>query len=210
MSSLFWASYAAMWLMIALLAILVTLLYRQFGLMLMPGGQRVGYGGLDIGTRAPAVLLHFDGDRERAYDWTPLSVGLRVSATFALFAMPACPLCAKLLEDHDALAEAARRHSPIQFLWVQGVLEAGNPLPSTSNWVSARSHDSAAHEAMEVPGSPFAYLVSGDGHILAKGLVNEASDIDGLIAAARTDGVTLDLSHHSGQNVLEPSLEVRP
>jgi hypothetical protein len=93
-------------------------------------------------------------------------------------------LCARLLEDQEGLARVAQRYHEVQFLWVQGERDHAHEVQMPQEWTLARSFGSTAHDTMEVPGSPFAYLIGADSHILAKGLVNDPSDIDGLIAAA--------------------------
>jgi len=194
MSAIFWLSYGVLWLVLVVLVILVILLYRQFGLMIMPGGSRVSHGGLTLGARAPAVLLRFDGERDLAYDWSATLTGRTVKASFALFALPACPLCAQLLQDQNELARVAGRYPDVQFIWVQGEREHAHDVSIPGGWTLARSLNSAAHDTMEVPGSPFAYFIAADSHILAKGLVNRPSDIDELIAGAPAGIITADKS----------------
>jgi hypothetical protein len=41
MSSLFWVTYIVLWILVVALVLMVVLLYRQFGLMLMPGRRRM-------------------------------------------------------------------------------------------------------------------------------------------------------------------------
>jgi hypothetical protein len=41
MTSLFWVSYGVLWLVLAILVMLVVLLYRQFGLMIMPAASEL-------------------------------------------------------------------------------------------------------------------------------------------------------------------------
>jgi hypothetical protein len=190
MSSIFWVTYGILWLVLSILALLVILLYRQFGLMIMPGGRRVSYGGLDIGARAPAVLLQVNDARPTAFDWAPLSSRGELKATFALFAMPGCPLCSALLRDQDGMRIVAQRHPSVQFLWVQAEDNSAGHIDLDPIWTFARTPDSAAHDAMEVPGSPFAYFIDMQGHILNKGLINRSVDIVAMIASSPTGVLT--------------------
>lgn len=50
MSPVFWTTYGLLWTILAVLAVLVILLYRQFGVMIMPGPQRINSGGGWLGT----------------------------------------------------------------------------------------------------------------------------------------------------------------
>ncbi len=64
MDSAFWLSYATLWLFVVVTMLMVLLLYRQFGLMLMPGRQRLELGGLDIGSVAPILPVEFPNRRD--------------------------------------------------------------------------------------------------------------------------------------------------
>jgi hypothetical protein len=186
MSPVFWATYGLLWTILAALAVLVILLYRQFGVMIMPGPQRINSGGLNVGSRAPAVLVSINGDHELAFDWSSLSPGKLPVGTFALFALPTCPICSRLAEDSQTMADVAARHETLQFIWIQQSQAPGHEIHLPQNWTNALSHNAAAHDAMEIPGSPFAYLISARGKILAKGLINSVQDIDSMIATAPT------------------------
>jgi hypothetical protein len=183
MSPIFWASYGVEWLVIGALTIMVILMYRHFGLMIMPGGQRMNYSGLDVGARAPALPLRLDGLRSAAYDWASADRARNeYKATFALFAMPACPLCDALSREDAQVPFLTERYPSIRFLWI----DSGDQLTHqvSGGWTVASSPNSDAHNLMEVPGSPFSYLVSQDARILAKGLVNDATDIEAVIASS--------------------------
>jgi hypothetical protein len=186
MSSLFWTAFGVQWLLLVILFVLVILLYRQFGLMIMPGSQRVGYGGLDVGARAPAVSLRFADERDVAYDWTPRYSDdlVRTEATLALFAFSSCHICDELADDQRSMAQLAQRHPSVRFLWIEE-LSKSQPHAVADGWTLARSPGSGAHGAMEVPGTPFAYLISAEARILAKALINHPANIEDIVAAAR-------------------------
>jgi len=183
MTSLFWVAFGVQWLVLCVLVVLVVLLYRQFGLMLMPGSRRVGYGGLDVGARAPALPLRLDGSREVAWDWAPpkSADAFRPQATLALFALAGCQACDELAGDRAGMAQIVQRYPSVQFLWVEG-LTKGQPHPVSDGWTLALSPGSGAHAAMEIPGTPFAYLVSSGARVLAKGLINQPQDIESVLS----------------------------
>jgi hypothetical protein len=106
------------------------------------------------------------------------------SATFALFATPGCPICDRLAGDLATVA-ISNAYRSVRFLWIDGGREPSHVLPSP--WISAFSRHNNAHIAMEIPGTPFAYLVSAEGRIAGKGLINSAADIETLIS--NTNGV---------------------
>jgi hypothetical protein len=181
MSPLFWTSYAVMWVLLVVLAVLLLLIYRQFGLMIMPGGQRISYGGLDIGAQAPVLPLRIGNRKEAAYDWSATDDGSAHEATFALFAMPNCPLCNALAGD-STTAVMTLSHPGVQFMWVDGGREPSHSLPAP--WITAFSSHGEAHSTMEIPGTPFAYLISPGGEVIAKGLINDPADIEMMLGRA--------------------------
>jgi hypothetical protein len=61
-------------------------------------------------------------------------------------------------------------------------LLAGDPLLAVATFDAERDAD--AWRALDVPGSPFAVAVDGDGVVLAKGTFNSLAQLDGLLAAA--------------------------
>jgi len=181
MNVLFWVSYGVMWIVLAATVVLVILLYRQFGLMIMPGGRRISYGGLDVGMRAPVLTLRTDDNNEIAYDWTGdvRSGAPQMQGTLALFAMPGCPLCESL--SHNAeLAALPSRYPNIRFMWIEAARPRDHHL--SPGWTIGVSPHGNAHQAMDVPGTPFAYIVSPDSRIVAKSLVNEPADMAMMIS----------------------------
>jgi hypothetical protein len=184
MNSLFWVAFGVQWLVLCVLVVLVILLYRQFGLMIMPGSRRVGYGGLDVGARAPALPLRLDGSREVVWDWAaPKSANGSITpqATLALFALAGCQSCDELAADRAGMTQLAQRYPSVRFLWVEGLGKA-QPHPVSDGWTLALSPGAGAHSAMEVPGTPFGYLVSSGARVLAKGLVNDPQDIESILS----------------------------
>jgi hypothetical protein len=182
MTVLFWVTYGVLWVMMGVLVVLVLLLYRQFGLMIMPGSQRVSYGGLDVGSAAPVITVRPAGRPEIAFDWSDPSPGDHPhEATFALFAMPGCPLCDALSFD-ETITTLDQKYPSVRFVWIDGTRDPVHQIPA--GWTVAGSHHGDAHQAMELPGTPFAYLISNDRHVLAKGIVNNAADIDVLLTGS--------------------------
>jgi hypothetical protein len=182
MSSLFLISYAVQWLVIVGLVALVTLLYRQFGLMLLPGTKRINLGGLDVGARAPAMVVRFSGQRDALYLWEDAARqnGASAHATCVLFALPSCAICEGLSQDTLNLEQLTARHPDVRFLWVDSGERPSHQLPAS--WTVVSSVDSGAHLTMEIPATPFMYLVSSAGSVMAKGLVNQVPDIEALLA----------------------------
>ena len=55
-------------------------------------------------------------------------------------------------------------------------------VDSAPGWIVGTAEDDAVHQAWDVSGSPFAYVVGVSGRIEAKGVVNTAADVERLLA----------------------------
>lgn len=178
MSEAFWASYALLWVLVAVLTLLVLLLYRQFGLMFMPNKERLALAGRDLGSRAPDFeLLAVDGAALHL-SWGVTGGGPQ--PRFLLFAAPTCPLCARVW---NAVETLALEWPMVEFVWIDGdgpgVGEEHDARGSApAGWLVTQSPGEAAHSAMSVPGFPYGYTIAADGRVLAKGLVNDRSDVE--------------------------------
>jgi hypothetical protein len=186
MNALFWVTYGILWIVLATVVVMLVLLYRQFGLMIMPGGRRISYAGLDIGVRAPVLPLRFRDGTELAYDWIlPPAGSMAQQGTIALFAMPGCPICDGLAHNAD-IAALPERYPTVRFVWIDGEKETETEHANFYAWSMAVSRHAHAHSAMDIPGTPFAYFISTDAHILAKSLVNALPDFEALIEDGRS------------------------
>ncbi len=178
MSPLFVASYIVLWLLVFMLLILVLLLYRQYGRSLMTPRGRIATAGLSIGEKAPALSVRAQDGSPMIVDWVGTKRG-----TAALFALPGCPICSHLWEEAEFAALPAQWPG-VEFIWFdvdKAHLDAG-PVPA--GWAFAHSADRSAHEAVELPASPYAYVVSGSGKVMSKGLINDGMKLAELLAGA--------------------------
>jgi hypothetical protein len=169
---LFIVSYVTLWVVTASLLVLVLLLYRQFGIMLMPGRRRIELGGLDLGERAPELVVDLPHeDRSSLLTWDTNG------ATLVVVAEPHCPICKNLLGEGGL--ESIPRQPGLDFVWLDEKRpEQDLPTP----WTVAVTADGSAARLLDVPGYPFAYVLGRDGKVLAKGLVNTSGEVEQLIA----------------------------
>jgi hypothetical protein len=175
MSEVFWATYAVLWLFVVVLVILVLLLYRQFGLMLMPGVRRANLAGLDIDAVAPPISLEFrDNGRAPILSWSAPELGEGHVAWVALFGNANCSVCKRLWQKDD-LAELARSWPSAEWLWIDS---RWRPTESPFGWTVAVSEAGFAADVMDVPVFPYVYVIKPGGAVLAKGLVNSAHDLN--------------------------------
>jgi len=89
MSVFFTLSYVGLWLLVALLAVLMTLMYRQIGLIYLGGRGRADLGGIEIGRPMPSIPV-ISGEYEVTVDWSAAARGRR--GTIAFFALAELPL----------------------------------------------------------------------------------------------------------------------
>jgi hypothetical protein len=178
MGRLFVVSYVTLWLVTCSLFVLVLLLFRQFGTMLMPGRRRIELGGLDIGERAPELVVDLPTEgRSSLLTWEKRTDGK--SATLVVVAEPHCPICKGLLKE-GGIASVPQRND-VEFVWLDEK-KPDHDIPVY--WTVAVADDGSAARLLDVPGFPFAYVLGSDGQVLAKGLVNSGEEISSLIGRA--------------------------
>jgi hypothetical protein len=188
-------SMSLLWAAVIVLTILVLLLYRQFGLAYMSGRARAAMQGLDLGARArPVALTGLDGSAHDL-DWAaaPVTGATVPAATVLVFAQPSCPICGDLAADAAGLPAA---WPSSRFVWVDGTV-TGRPrraVDSAPGWIVGTARDDAVHQAWDVSGSPFAYVVGASGRIAAKGVVNRAADVERLLANVLGPGASASAS----------------
>lgn len=192
MKTLFWTSYGVLWVLAVLLVVAVLLIYRQFGLMLIPGSRRADLAGLDIGAKAPPLALDFFQDaRPSVLTWDPSELKKSQAGWVVLFASPTCSICESIWKGGHALREVASSWPDVEFIWIDARWRASEP---PRGWLMAVSEDHLASDAMDVPVFPFAYAITAGGEVAAKRLVNEPEHL-GLLAGeafGRNRGITGD------------------
>ncbi len=195
MPTLFYVSYAALWLLVLVEGGLLLLVYRHFGLMALGTLEGVQRDGLPVGEVAPQVsVLTAEG---AAVDWSPQ----RGRPELLLFATPDCEPCGRVLPAVARLAAAANgRHVGVTVLVPGPRQEAARlaeqfalPFPCLAE------EGSGASERYRVRVTPFAFVIGEDGRILAKGLCSDAEQLRGLLAVGGLNGAAA---------VLEPTSQL--
>src|SRR5688572_13401817 len=161
MSTLFYVSYAALWLLLLTIGVLVLLLYRHFGMMSLGTLDGVQRDGLPIGTVAPGISGVTAAGQETA------SRPLRGQPQLLLFAAPDCEPCGTVLPHVEQLARA-----------VNGDLGIAAVVPGPQGEVvrfaeryrptfSCLAEDgSGAFTRYKVRVTPFAFVIGSDGRVL--------------------------------------------
>ena len=179
MSTLFYVSYAALWLLLLVIGVLLLLLYRHFGMMSLGTLEGVQRDGLPIGALAPAISGVTAEGKDTA--WEPR----RGQAHLLLFAAPDCEPCATIVPILNQLARTTAGG-----LGIAAVVPG--PRDEVARFV-ARYHPpflclaedgSGAFPRFRVRVTPFGFVIGTDGRVLAKGLCGDAGRLQGLLEAA--------------------------
>ncbi|MBO0822938.1 MAG: hypothetical protein J2P27_03645 [Actinobacteria bacterium] len=186
------ASYVALWVLVVLLLFLVLLLYRQYGRSLMETREGIELGGLSLNEKVPALVLERNDGQPATVDWVSSP-----RATAALFALPGCPVCEHLWHEED-IGELAGRWPDVEFVWIDGPADLLDSRDHLDGWRFLRSQDKSAHQAVEVPASPYVYVVGNNSRVLAKGLVNHSGQLSNMIAQAFGEEMAVNPSVGNG------------
>jgi methylamine dehydrogenase accessory protein MauD len=184
MSTLFYVSYLALWLLMLAEGALIFLLYRHFGLMALGALEGVQRDGLRVGAEAPPVsAMTAEG---AAATWAPS----RDRRSLLVFVAPNCGPCAAVMPAIGRLAGAGDDSLDITAI-VAGAPEAAAGfarkfrLPFRCLAEAGRG----AAERYRVRVTPFAFLIDEDGRILAKGLCSDAAHLQELLMAGGSGGL---------------------
>jgi hypothetical protein len=184
LSTAFYASYVAMWALLVVLAILVLLLYRHFGMMVLGTLEGVQRDGLPLGEIAPSITgVTADGT---PVTWKP---GADVPMLL-VFAAPDCEPCAEIMPFVNRLALAGPKQDMELGVVVAGpqamaerVEEKFNPI-----FECIAEDGSGAFERYRVRVTPFGFVVGEGGQVRAKGLCSDAHRLEELLRLGEMDG----------------------
>jgi len=176
------ASVVFLYLLVCLLAILVIVLYRQFGLIYV--GSRGGHEltGKAVGARAPEGLRAvspFDSAADLDLDWGAVPTD---SATFLLLGGEACPVCEQVLGHLDEGMPPDLNDVRILFVDKDpGTWPSAVTAPANGRWQHWRSIDGSVHDAFDVEVSPFAFVIDHEGIIRGKGIASSPQAVSHLL-----------------------------
>lgn len=197
MTGLFIASFVVLWVIVGILSILVLLLYRQYGSMLLSSRERLSLAGLDLHARAPdvEVVLPLLDPMDAATShirWADVAPGIH--ASFVLLGSSQCAVCSALIGD-KSLTNLPTHWPSVRFVWLEGGPVYESRAESlVGDWLLARSDDESAHAALDVPATPYGYVIDASGRVRGKGLVNSGADAHDLLADAGLEETSSDVS----------------
>jgi hypothetical protein len=183
------ASVVLLYLLVCVLAILVIVLYRQFGEVYVGSRRSLEMAGPPVGARAPEGLRVISPDTDElslALDWGAVHTD---GATLLLLGGEVCPLCEHLLRHLDD--DLPPGFGDVRVLFVDkdpGSVPSAVPSSLTGRWQHWRSAEGSVHTAFDVEVSPFAIVIDHEGIIRAKGIVSTPREIEELMREARLPG----------------------
>ena len=179
MPTLFYVSYAALWLLLLTIGVLVLLLYRHFGMMSLGTLEGVQRDGLPIGSIAPPISGVTAAGQDTG--WEPK----RGQPQLLLFVAPDCEPCAVVLPHVERLAQSVNGRLGIAAVVPGPRAEVARfveryrpPFPCLAD------DGSGAFTRYRVRVTPFGFVVGSDGRVLAKGLCGDQVRLRGLLEAA--------------------------
>jgi peroxiredoxin len=183
MSTLFYVSYVALWLLLLCQGLLIFLLYRHFGLAALGTLEGVQRDGLQVGEVAPAITgVTADGTTTT---WAP-GQGRN---DLLVFASANCGPCAAVLPTVNHLSKATNGHRIGVTAIVAGQQEDAAALARkfAVQFPCLAEAGSGAADRYRVRVTPFAFVIGTDGRILAKGLCSDAERLRELLVAGGVD-----------------------
>jgi methylamine dehydrogenase accessory protein MauD len=179
MSSVFYASYAALWILFLVQALLLFLLYRHIGLTLLSTSEGVQRDGLKVGEIAPA--FRGVGVGGESVQWAPQPG----RAELLIFAAPDCEPCLDVFPYINHVATGINGSEVPVTAVVAGdrrqAILAAEKFGPVVRFVA--EDGTAAFALYQVRVTPFAFAVGRDGRIQAKGLCNHPNALRRLLTA---------------------------
>ncbi len=180
MSGPWLASYVVLWAVVLFQGLVIFILLRQLGVMYLGTARGVAHDGLAPGARAPDFAVRgLGGQNISLADFRGLPLVL-------IFGSPNCVPCRALVPDLNSFARERSRDLRVLFLSRGELEEASRFAREFDLQVSTAVHpDDGLPDKYKVRVTPFAFLISGEGTIEAKGLANNREHLEMLL---RTGG----------------------
>lgn len=179
MSSAFYVSYGALWVLVVVQSVLLLLVYRHFGMMTLGTMEGVQRDGLPVGERASTIY----GTRPDSGEvvWAPPED----RASLVIFASPDCEPCSVVLPAADRLSIMRSRDIDVVAV-VPGPVESAERTRDQYglSFDCIAEDGSGVFEAYKVRVTPFAFVLGPDSRVRAKGLCSDPLMLRDLLEAA--------------------------
>ena len=196
-------SYAALWLVVALLSVLVILLARQMGLIYRRLGSapaRMENDGPAIGESVPEMTVQtLDGE-------TKIIGGSNLISRLLVFVSVGCPACNLVAPAVRAVSKKERSALETLIVSISADERAVRDFVKRNKLLEVPcivSNELA--KRYEIHGPPYGVLLDRDGVVRAKGLINNLDHIESLINAAEI-GYASSTAYISAINSSHPAL----
>jgi hypothetical protein len=185
-SAWFLTSYVALWVLLLVVAVLLVVLFRHFGLVTMGTLEGVQRDGLRIGETAPRIsAVTADG---APYRWE----AQEGKARLVLFGAPGCEPCGKVLPYLATLTESMRSELDVTVV-VPGPSQAAAlmarelPARTAQALTIVGDEGSGAADTYRVRVTPFAFAIGPERTVRAKGLCGDPIRLREMLAMAGFD-----------------------
>lgn len=173
------ASYAILWLLVVMLAMVVAALARQIGTLHLRLGPR---GALELDGEGPPLGEMLPPADTKDMEGRALTLGGPGEAQLLLFVTPGCGVCEQVLPSIKAVASIGAQAPYV----ITDVDEEETRIVYGGKRIDAPlipDRDVAA--SYGVPGTPYVIITGSDGLVRAKGTVNNLEQMEGLVDSAR-------------------------
>jgi thiol-disulfide isomerase/thioredoxin len=178
MSGILLVSYIALWVLVVVMAVLLILLYRHFGMISLGTLEGVQRDGLPVGSVAPGISgVTADG---RDAGWNPKASLPQV----LLFAAPDCEPCANVLPWVNKLASSGAGVEVAAIVPGPKAEAIRMRERYDSPFLTLAEDGSGAFDRFRVRVTPFGFVIAPDGRVLAKGLCGDVNRLRHLLNAA--------------------------
>lgn len=175
-----WVSNAALWCVVIALSAVVVALARQVGVLherIAPAGALMLQGGLEVGERAPELVLPtLSGDSVQIG-------GADARSTLLFFLSPSCPVCDTLL---PVLRSVAKGEND----WLRVILASDGEAAEHRTFAARKQLEAFPYVLsrdlgmrFHVAKLPYAALIDEAGTLRAKGLINSREHLESLFEA---------------------------
>ena len=178
MSGWWLISYAVLWALVVVLAIVVVALARQIGTLHLRLGPR---GALEIDEEGPALGEEVEPVLASDLEGREVALGGADMPQLLLFVSPGCDICRQVLPSVNAVA----REGDLSPILVTDADERDSAAYARKVRAVPVVSSPEAIEEFQVPGTPYVVVTDADGVVRAKGTVNNMEQMEGLVDTAR-------------------------
>lgn len=175
-------SYYVLWGVALTQTVLIIILFRQLGIVYLRLGPRPAatiLSGPEIGSQVPSFELSLS-------DGSILKLGASMEKSLLMvFTVPNCPTCQVLLPGVAKLRRVEKKHLEVILITNAEQVEKGwnNGVPLVQS--------PTLFDDLKIRNTPYGVIVSTEGIVRAKGIINHIEHLESLVNALETGYATL-------------------